>query len=204
MQHPDFHQELRGQYDWLVKSFAEQEDKHPSPFDKLKLLKEGARQTSKYIRNKCRNAIAETKEHRLAVCLSFIRAVREGRFEKARNIQRNMKQLRDCEVFEGMERNISFERVLNLAEELMHMDIKERADELRKVREQLPEHEFELRKRRIENTLRSMTPGGSSEIMAMPDATGNIITDGRKHASTEKQTQNYGKTGWIDSEASSR
>ena len=177
IQHPDFRKELHGQYNWLVKSFTEQNDKHPSPFDKLKLFKEGAQLTAKHIRNKCRHEIAETKEHRLAACLAFIRASREGRFEKARCIQRNMKQLRDCKVFEGMEGSASFKRVLDLAEELMHIDIKERADELRNVRDQLSEYEFELRKRRVETTLSSMTPGGSAEVMAMLDARGNVITD---------------------------
>lgn len=176
-EHRDFIQELQDQFNWSVKSFCAETNQAPTPFEQLRLLKQSASNTAAYIRRKCRSEVADTKEHKLAAHLSFIKAVRQGNLDRARQIQCTVTELRGYQVDDGLEMTAGFGNILNRAEELMHMEVKERADELRQVRAQLPEHILEQRKRSIEIILRSMTPGGSSEIAAMMDASGRTTTD---------------------------
>ena len=60
--------------------------------------------------------------------------------------------------------------------ELMQEDIRERTEELRQVKNNLPEYDIERRRRGIANKLKKMLPGGVSEISAMSDDSGEIVT----------------------------
>ena len=69
-----------------------------------------------------------------------------------------------------------FVAVKTQAIELMQTDIRERVDELRQVKNELPEYEFERRKKGIATKLKEVLPGGISEILAMSDANGDVVT----------------------------
>lgn len=65
--------------------------KRPSTaFENLEILKKSAHKTASYIRRLCDSQVAETTAHKLAVVMSFLRAVRSSNLERAKQIAEKM------------------------------------------------------------------------------------------------------------------
>ena len=60
--------------------------------------------------------------------------------------------------------------------ELMQTSVRGRSEELKHIKDSLPEHVYAHRKKSIAETLRRMMPAGTSEIAAMKADTGRIVT----------------------------
>ena len=60
----------------------------------------------------------------------------------------------------------------------MQVDMWERAEELKRVRKELPDEVNEHRKHGISNALKKMLPAGTVEMAAMIDKDGKVIADG--------------------------
>ena len=69
-----------------------------------------------------------------------------------------------------------FEKIKDRASELMQLSIKERADELNKIKTQLPEHVAQQKAKAIGAQLKKLLPGGCSDISAMINEDGEICT----------------------------
>ena len=125
-----------------------------------------------------KDALANTTEHKLAVCMTFIRAIYMCNYEKATSLQLKCSELTKVRVGHGTIFSQAFTAVKETTAELMRTDIWERYDELRRVQESLPEHMFDERKHGIALLLRRMLPGGIADIAVVIDSIGNVITDG--------------------------
>jgi predicted DNA-binding protein len=145
--------------------------------ERLEILKKSAKRAANYIRQICRDAIACTTEHKLAVCLSVIRAVNDGDYSKVSALQSKCKELKHYNIVQGFDRTENFQKIKDLAVELMHLDVKERAEELRQQRANLPEETVEAKIKSIADQLRRMRPAGCSDISALTDGKGGFIRD---------------------------
>ena len=67
----------------------------PTPFERFSLIKESAIAASKYIMRCCRGSVAKTAAHRLAGCLSFIKAINDRHTEQTAILQRGHKDLKN-------------------------------------------------------------------------------------------------------------
>ena len=85
--HPEFKGELIEEFVARREHFERCARGLPSIFDKFKLLKESVHRTAAFIRRKCQGQIAETTEHKLAVCMSFLRAIHARDYQRARSLQ---------------------------------------------------------------------------------------------------------------------
>ena len=176
-EHEAFSKELEDELEARCKDFQRREKRAPSVFEKLRLFKESAHAASGYVRRRCKDMIASTTEHKLAVHLSFLRALHEADFTRARALQRRCSELSGVPIGEGMLEPTAFQNIKDKTVELMQTDIRERAEELKKIRNQLPEEIYEHRKRGIANTLKRMLPAGTSEMAAMINGEGKVITE---------------------------
>ena len=75
VKHADFKKELLDEHTARCSDFVRERKREPTVVDKLKLFKESAHRTAAYIRRLCDGKLAETIEHKLAIGLSFLRAI---------------------------------------------------------------------------------------------------------------------------------
>ena len=129
------------------------------------------------IRRACSDRVACTTEHKLAVCMSFIRAVHLQDLAKARHLQKKCRELREVHVGIGCEASVAFSQVKDATAELMQLNIKERADELKSAKQTLPMHAAEHQNKSIASLLHDMLPAGAGHIAAIQDQHGNIVQD---------------------------
>ena len=135
------------------------------------------RRAAGIIRRTCDEEVASTKEHKLSVLLSFIKAIQDNELERARTLQKKCAALRQASVNEHTRFTDAFLKIKDMAVELMHISIKERAEELQRTKASLPEAVVEERKKGIAKSLKSLLPAGSKDIAAIQDADGNIWTN---------------------------
>ena len=148
-----------------------------TPFQRLLALNTAIRTTSKYIRRKCKDAVAETTAHRLSASLSFIRAMECGNLVQARGLQKAYAKLSKVDVDGAWRQSSSYKDVLDHTVELLNTSVQQRIAELKKIQKELPEAVFEQRKHSILNAFKRLAPGTSSEIAAIRGDDGNICTD---------------------------
>ena len=92
--------------------------------------------------------------------------------------------------------------------ELMQEDIRERTEELRQVKNNLPEYDIERGRRGIANMLKKMLPVGVPEISSMSDDSGEIVTAPEdiagclnnhwQHVLDEKNTVRPKRMEWLE------
>ena len=176
-EHASFKQELVDEYDARRDDFERRERRTPTAFEKLDIFKESAHRVAKYIRRICSSLVANTLEHKLAVSLSFLRAAHANDTLKAIALQKKCAELQRIDLSNGRVNASDLRQIKDLTVEWMRSDIRARAEELRKVKNSLPETIYEQRKKGLMTTLKSMAPGGSSDIAAMVGQDGHIVTD---------------------------
>ena len=125
----------------------------------------------------CENQLACTTDHKLACCMSFIRAVYHGDLPKARVLQKRCRELQSLEVDAQLILSPPFAKLLDKVKEMMQLSIKERADELRQARTSLPQDKIDHEKKSIASLLRSMLPAGGCDLPALQQQDGGIVTD---------------------------
>ena len=175
--HPSFRDELEEDYRIRQDDFLRTEKRTPSPFDNLRIFKESSYAASGFIRRACAEAIAVTTEHKLAIHTSFMRCIHMGNFAAAIELQKKCDEIECGSIDTNTQFYEEFRRVKDRTVELMQTSVRERAVELKQVRGALPENIYETRKKSIMETLRKMTPGGTSEIAALKTSIGNIVTE---------------------------
>jgi hypothetical protein len=176
-EHALFKEELNDEFAARCDAFARFHGVLPDSFEKLKLLKESAHRVSSFIRRLSRTQIAETLEHKLAVGMAFLRAVRVQDLRRAEALQQKCVELQHLAISAHLANSQEYERVKDLIVEWMRSDIQARADELREVRQKLPEVVYQQRKKGILSSIKQMLPAGSGDIAAMIDDNGNIVTE---------------------------
>ena len=174
--HSMFKAELTEEYKVRCEDFRRCAKRLPDSFEKLDIFKESAHVTTSYIRRICKDMEATSIEHRLSMCLSFIRAIYARNYDNARQLQRRCSDLVNVRIDDGTWCSEQFLAVKTQAVALMHADIQERTDELRQMRKNLPAYVIEQKKKGIACALKKMLPGGSSEISAMNDSSAGIVT----------------------------
>jgi hypothetical protein len=92
-EHADFKTEFLDEYRARCGDYVRQWGKTPSVFEKLKILKDSAHRTTKFIRRICGEQVAETTEHKLATAMSFLRAVHVRDLRRAKGLQRKCVEL---------------------------------------------------------------------------------------------------------------
>ena len=132
-------------------------------------MQSSIKKASKYIRIKCKNAVATTVSHRLAVTLSFIRSLEGGNFSGAKQLQTVYHRLAQVNVDGNWKQSASYKDTLDHAADLMSTCVRERTKELRARQKELPESIYDQRKRRILSVLLRLAPGASSDIAAVRD-----------------------------------
>jgi len=175
-EHEQFNKELAEEFKVRCEDFLRCAQRQPDPSERLGIFKESVHVTASYIRRICKDLEANTTEHKLAVCMSFIRAIYTGRFDEAGLLQKRCDVLTSVRIDNNTWFSDEFMAVKTQVVELMQEDIRERTEELRQVKNNLPEYDIERRRRGIANKLKKMLPGGVSEISAMSDDSGEIVT----------------------------
>ena len=175
--HPNFKKELIDEFTARCGDFQREFGRPPETYDKIKLLKQSAHRATAYIRRTCQHQIAGTKEHKLAVCMSFLRAVHSQDYQRARALQVKCAELGHLAVDGGLAQSADFMRIKDVIAEWMRSDIQERATELRQVRDSLPEAVYEQRKQGTLNKLKSMIPCASKDIAAMIRKDGSVAVE---------------------------
>ena len=176
-EHPKFMEELTDEFLAKCEDFKRYHGFAPQAFDKLQLLKKSAHRVYSFIRRMCNAQVAETVEHKLAVGMAFLRAVRLQDFEKAKALQKKCVDLHHLKVGSSLIHSQELEHVKDLIVTWMRSDIRVRAEELKTVRQTLPEVVYQKRKNCILSSLKRMLPAGSGDIAAMIDSDGNIATE---------------------------
>lgn len=176
-EHDYFPAELTDEYEARLSDFERNWKRFPNPAEKLSIFKLSVHAASSYIRRLCKDVVASTNEHQLSLYINFIKAIHEGNFVKARDIQSNCQELARVRVCCNTCSSQEFMIVKEKAAELMQLDVRERADELKAAKNHLPKEIYERKKQSIASMMKRMLPGGSCEIAAMVDAKGLIVTD---------------------------
>ena len=169
-QHPEFHQEVIAEYSELVDSAS-------SPFEMLSFLKTAIRKAAKYVQHRSRNALASTTAHKLALCMSFIRALDAGETPKAKKLQKMYHRLQSIDPETNWRSSTGYQHILDHIVELNQIAVKDRVLELKRVRNDLPQYVYEQRKRSILGALKRLAPGGASCLAAVKDQNGDICCD---------------------------
>ena len=99
--HKDFKQEVEAELNFAVKEHTEKEGKAPSPYEEVKLLKQSLEEAAKHIRSRCADMIAQTTAHKLAITMSFIKAINENDDSKARQLQKRYPRLSEFKLNNG-------------------------------------------------------------------------------------------------------
>jgi hypothetical protein len=175
--HPSFLSELECEFDARCQDFERLRKRSPRPFDRLAVFKECVYTVAGYIQRSCKHVVANTIEHQLAVCMSFIRSIYMCNFEKARSLQGKCTTLGSIGIGDGTIFSAEFQTLKDTTAELMRTDIRDRSNELREARESLPEHLIAQKKNDIASRLKRMLPGGNVDIAAMVDSSGSVVTD---------------------------
>ena len=82
-------------------------------------------------------------------------------------MKKKCSELGDVDLIEGTQISQGVRDVKDRAAELMQTDVRKRMEELKQMRESLPETVEEGRKKSIAEALRRMMPGTTAEIAAM-------------------------------------
>jgi hypothetical protein len=175
--HADFNAELDAEFKVRCNDFLRCNKISPSPFEKLKIFKESIYATSRYIRRKCAKVMATSTEHKMAIHMGFIKAIYAGNFRRAKDLQSKCSELEHVVVNNDAKVSHGFQRVKDRAAELMQIDIRERTEELRQIRANLPDNAYANKKKSIADSLRKMMPGGTAEIGELKNSSGAIVTD---------------------------
>ena len=111
-------------------------------------------------------------------------------------------------INENTQSSEEFKHLKDRAIELMQTSIRDRAEELKRVKDSLAENVYANKKKSIAEMLRRMMPGGTSEIAAIKDATGRIVTSSRdianvlnehwQHVFARKDTDEKLRRNWLE------
>ena len=115
-----------------------------NPFDKLKVFKEDARRSERYIRRACRDTEAQNVEDKISASVAFVRALHTGNTKAASHFQKVYPRLADVHITEGALASQSYRDLLDHILELGYMSVKERMEDLRQSRGKIPEHIYQL------------------------------------------------------------
>ena len=74
--HEDFEAEVDAEFEFLCQRFRDESDQEIPAFEKLTLWKKAAFNTSTHIKRLCSKSVASCTQHRLAIKLQFIKAMR--------------------------------------------------------------------------------------------------------------------------------
>ena len=96
----DFTEELNHEYQSRLEDFRRYNSQTPTSFDKLQLLKDSAHATSGYIQRRCKDKMASTTEHKLAMCMSFMKAIRCAEYKRVRSLQSKCRELEGIRINE--------------------------------------------------------------------------------------------------------
>ena len=207
--HTNFEAEVEMAMERLKRRFTqENHDTDLSPADGLILLKLAIREAAKNIRCAEANKLASTTTHKLAITLSFIRAIEAGDYSKARSLQSKYDELR-CPVSVKTKTSKDYLNIKNLAVDLMHIDVKERTQELRACRSSLAKDIYDRRKNCIAARLKQLLPAGpKAEIGIIKDTQGNYHTEASEIAAVlsghwqtvfdEKPTDCELRRSWLE------
>jgi hypothetical protein len=174
--HEEFNAELDAEIRTRCDDFVRCNRRDPSPFDKLRIFKESTYATARYIRRKCTEEVANSTEHKLAIHMGFIKAIYASNFKRAKDLQQKCGGLEHVIVSKDAQVTEEFQRVKDRAVELMQIDVRERAEELRQIRANMPDDAYESKKKGIADSLRRMMPGGTAEVAALKSSSGVIVT----------------------------
>ena len=176
-EHEKYKAELLDEFIARCGDFERLRKRPPTAFENLEILKKSAHKTASYIRRLCDSQVADTTAHKLAVGMSFLRAVRSSNLERAKQLQNKCVELHQFKITEDFVHTQDFIGVMDSIVAWMKSDIQVRADELKRLRASLPETIYEQRKKGVLASLKSMAPGGCGDIAAMMDEDGKIATD---------------------------
>ena len=101
-------------------------------FQKLSALKASFKDATRFVKDKCKDEMASTTQHKLSVCLSFIRAIRASTLDVASSLQNKYHRLKEVDV-ERWNQGDAFQRIQDHAIELMSTSVKERTQELTSI-----------------------------------------------------------------------
>ena len=75
MEHNDFAIEAEEEYTARLGDFERLRRRTPTSFDKLQIYKDSVHAAAAFIRRRAQAEVARTTEHRMAICMSFLRAI---------------------------------------------------------------------------------------------------------------------------------
>ena len=104
-------------------------------------------EAARLIRQPCQDSVVQIAAHRLATCLSSVKAIYDDNSDRAHMLQRKYRLLNKVCIDGETRPSKGFIEVKNHAVELMQLDVTQRANELKLVQSQLPQHEIQRRKR---------------------------------------------------------
>ena len=140
-----FKDEVRGAVQALEEFHRETTGKEPTSTEALAILKEAIRDAADYIRHKNRRRLAETTSHKLACTIAFIRAVERQDTENAVKMQQTYARLQH-EITPQTSKSQWFAAVKDHAVELMRVDVRDRARELKQAQSSMPHEIYDSRK----------------------------------------------------------
>ncbi|CAK0903318.1 unnamed protein product [Prorocentrum cordatum] len=146
-------------------------------FAKLGLFKLAVKKAVKFTKARIRNAPASTTEEKLSACVGFLRALDRIDWKNAGRIQASCPRLRGAPVDQGAAATRAYRDLLAHVQELGHVSVKERVDELKRVRKGMPEIVYKQRKDGILSSLRRLLPGATCGLSAVRDRSGGIASE---------------------------
>ncbi|CAK0882019.1 unnamed protein product [Prorocentrum cordatum] len=146
-------------------------------FAKLGLFKLAVKKAVKFTKARIRNAPASTTEEKLSACVGFSRALDRNDWKNAGRIQASCPRLRGVPVDQGAAATQAYRDLLAHLQELGHVSVKERVDELKRVRKGMPEIVYKQRKDGILSSLRRLLPGATCGLSAVRDRSGGIVSE---------------------------
>ena len=102
--------------------------------------------------------------------MAFIRAIQTGSLSRADHFRKVYPRLKRVDIHRNPLAASSFREVQDHALELGQLSVKERIDELKAVRKDLPDHVYSQRKANIVSSLQALLPGKTDRLKAMWDS----------------------------------
>ena len=172
--HPAFGEEVFAEYHYRIRSAP------GDGFSRLAVFKDSVRCACKYIKHVKHSQPAQTVQDKLSACVAFVRALHDHDLRAARKYQSIYPYLRSVDIDEEPLSSIAFTELKNHIIELGHTSVKDRVEELKTVKRQLPDSVYQQRKQNILSLLRKMLLGQSSGIVAIRDPdTGEVVREPR-------------------------
>ncbi|CAE8582650.1 unnamed protein product [Polarella glacialis] len=166
------HKPLRAEFACLCKQSSGAE----RPFKQLELFKAAAKRVAKLIKHRYKNHEAATNDEKLSACVGFLRALQRGDVQSAARLQLVYGRLRGMHLSSLTPASAELRGLLDHVSELSQASIQARVDELKQVKEPLPDHIYKRRKDNILRSLEQLLPGSSGLISAIVDpVTGMVV-----------------------------